>query len=261
MKNEDIISNPPRFDYHEEASAPHPQVFDQIVRSRRSVRKFLAEPIPESIVREVLRWGLLAPTSSNLQCWEFHWVQDAGIKKQLDTAFMSQPACTTAPTLLVAVARTKTWDRNRKGLLEIFNGQTPRPPRALYVYYEKLVPLVYGLGPLGILGPLKALLFWLVGWFRPVPREPVSRAGLQQWAVKTTALACENIMLGFSAHGYDTCPMEGFDSLRVRKILGLPRDAVVVMGISAGRRAEGGIYGPRVRLPEDNFIKVIGAGN
>ena len=32
------------------------------------------------------------------------------------------------------------------------------------------------------------------------------------WAHKSTALACENLMLSLRAYGYDSCPMEGMDS-------------------------------------------------
>ncbi len=61
-------------------------------------------------------------------------------------------------------------------------------------------------------------------------------------------------MLAFSAHGFDTCPMEGFDSRRVKKILGLPRSSTVVMAISVGKRKPEGVYGPRLRFPSEQFI-------
>jgi nitroreductase len=62
------------------------------------------------------------------------------------------------------------------------------------------------------------------------------------WANKSCALACENFMLGMSAHGFDTCPMEGYDSSRVKKILGLHSGDEVVMVISAGKRDQKGVY-------------------
>ena len=34
---------------------------------------------------------------------------------------------------------------------------------------------------------------------------------------KTCALAAQTFMLAMSNEGYDTCPMEGFDSRRVKK--------------------------------------------
>ena len=57
-----------------------------------------------------------------------------------------------------------------------------------------------------------------------------------------------------AAINYDTCPMEGYDSARVKKILKLPKDAVVTMIISAGKRASNGVYGPRIRMDKDLFL-------
>ena len=87
----------------------------------------------------------------------------------------------------------------------------------------KLAPLMYTQGIVGEIGFLKRIAAFVSGFFMPIPREPVSRADMRVWAVKTTALAAENLMLAFRAHGYDTCPMEGFDSVRARKILQIPR--------------------------------------
>ena len=80
---------------------------------------------------------------------------------------------------------------------------------------------------------------------------------MRVWAVKSTALACQNIMMGFSAFGFDTCPMEGMDSKRIKKTLGLKRNTEIVMVISAGKRDKKGVYGPRIRMPIEKFIKKI----
>ena len=68
-------------------------------------------------------------------------------------------------------------------------------------------------------------------------------------AQKSTALAAQNFMISMAANGYDTCPMEGFDSKRVKTILGLPQTAMINMVISCGIRGKGGIYGPQFRVP------------
>jgi nitroreductase len=96
-----------------------------------------------------------------------------------------------------------------------------------------------------------------VGFFKVVPREPISSFGLELWSVKSCALACENLMLAFRAHGYDTCPMEGFDAVKVKKAMKLSRKEKIVMIVGAGKRAEGGIYGPRIRFPKEQFLNTI----
>ena len=80
---------------------------------------------------------------------------------------------------------------------------------------------------------------------------------MRVWAHKTTALACENLMLALRAYGYDSCPMEGMDSRRIKKMLSLPKKAEVSMVISIGKRAKNGVYTKRFRLSSDKMIKII----
>jgi nitroreductase len=236
---------PPAIDFAE---------FKKVVESRRSVRVFDGTPIPEQHVREAIDLALLAPNSSNLQPWEFHWVRSPEKKAALVAACLSQPAASTAAELIVCVARTDTWRAMRARMLAAFAGQKGVPASVLD-YYRKLVPFVYTVGPLGVLARLRGAAMWCVGFFRPVPREPSSRAELQTWAVKSTALGCENLMLAFRAQGWDTCPMEGMDSSRVKKLLGLPRGATIVMVVGAGKRSSKGVYGPRLRFDRALFVK------
>ena len=64
-------------------------------------------------------------------------------------------------------------------------------------------------------------------------------------------------MISMAAINYDTCPMEGFDSLRVKNILKLPASAEINMIIGCGLRDENGIYGERFRIPfEDVYFKI-----
>ncbi len=232
------------------------EAFDNIVHNRRSVRVYEDEKIPAEIVNQVLDWALLAPNSSNLQPWEFYWVKNPEKKSELVKALMSQPAARTAQELIVAVTNLKSWKRSRLEMLEYLK-KDERTPEAALAYYQKLVPFVYNQGPLGIFGLVKKMILPLIGLTRPTPREPTSHADMRVWGVKSTALACENIMLGFSAFGYDSCPMEGYDSARVKKILGLGCSSEVVMVISAGKRSPRGVYGPRIRMPRENYVKII----
>ncbi len=87
-----------------------------------------------------------------------------------------------------------------------------------------------------------------------MPRGPAGKADMRVWAHKSTALACENLMLSLRAFGYDSCPMEGMDGIRIRKLLELPRAAEVCMVISAGKRAENGIYGRQIRFDRSLFV-------
>jgi nitroreductase len=231
--------------------------FFKVITTRRSIRRFSGKPIPSDAMEKILKAGLLAPNSSNLQTWEFYWVQSPLKRKEINYAFLGQPAATTAAEIVVCVARTGVWRQHAKEMAEILRQAQPPAPKAAVKYYTSIVPLAYNLGPLGILGPLKKLVLTVTGWFRPVPRECTSKADLQVWAAKSASLACENIMLAARALGFDSCPMEGMDSHRIKKILHLPSDAVVVMGISLGERLPEGVYGPQIRFPWDRAIKKV----
>jgi nitroreductase len=55
----------------------------EVIRRRRSVRKFEAKPIPEVAIRDILDCARLAPTANNVQPWLFGAVTDAELRKQI----------------------------------------------------------------------------------------------------------------------------------------------------------------------------------
>jgi nitroreductase len=48
--------------------------YDEVVRSRRSIRGYLDKPVPKALVREILEVAMRAPTSLNTQPWNFYVV-------------------------------------------------------------------------------------------------------------------------------------------------------------------------------------------
>lgn len=253
----DIFNNAPKHGYEEAAIQVDAKVFTDVVESRRSVRIFTSDPIPEEVMRECLRLALLAPNSSNLQTWDFYWVRTPEKKAELVKYCLNQPAARTAQELVVAVARPDRWRETNALMLAKFDESRKVRLKAAYQYYRKIVPLAYDMGPLGVFGPFKTLWVSLVGLVKPIPRGPFSLSGMATWAHKSTALACENLMLALRAHGFDSCPMEGMDGHRIKRMLGLPRGAQVSMVISAGKRSPEGVYGPRVRFDRDLFVHEV----
>jgi nitroreductase len=106
---------------------------------------------------------------------------------------------------------------------------------------------------LDVIGVGKKMLAHGVGLFRPVPRE-VAASDVRVIVHKSAALAAQTFMLSMKAEGYDTCPMEGFDSVRVKKMLHLPAAAEINMIISYGKARPDGIYGPRFRIPTSEVV-------
>ena len=239
------------------AHSPQWKDFSCVVESRRSIREFDGSPIPAAVVRDCLRLALLAPSSGNLQQCEIHWLRDPRKKREAVGLFVSQRAVTTCGELFVVFARTATWERNRSLLLEELRRRFDRVPAQLIRYYQRVVPAAYRIGPLGLGGRIKRLIAWIAGLRGVFPTGATSRADLDVWAAKSAALACQNFMLALRAAGYDSCPMEGADWPKVRRFLGLPGDAVPVMGIAAGRASPDRPPLPRIRLDPSLFIKEV----
>jgi nitroreductase len=51
--------------------------FDDVIRSRRSIRGFLDKPVPRALIEEILELAMRAPSSMNTQPWHFHVVAGA----------------------------------------------------------------------------------------------------------------------------------------------------------------------------------------
>ncbi len=258
MGDLDILKKIPDTGYREPAPNHDAEAFAQVVEARRSVRVFEDEPLDDKVVKKCLELALLAPNSSNLQPWEFYWVKNPQKLQKLKEYCLSQSAARTAPSLIVAVAKLGTWDKNRKQMLEIFDSQEKRPPKGAYLYYKKIAKLAYYQGFLNWFGFTKKILLFLQSLKGDVAGyAPSSKADMRVWAHKTCALGCENLMLALRANGYDSCPMEGIDPPKISKLLGLDSQSEICMVIGAGKRAKNGIFSPRVRFPSEQFIKII----
>jgi len=244
---------------------PRFEVFRQVLESRRSVRTFLPDPIPETILEACFGAAIQAPSSHNLEIWRFIEVRDPKIRASLNYFCLNQAQVLQAPTLVVVVARPDQWREGCKQILkrleqhvkssDIDDNYQAWIPRLLKKY-QFYVPLLFDEGPLGLLNPLKAVLFWCMGIFKPMYRGHFGKAEREIWAIKTAALACENFMLALTAAGYDSCPLEGFDEIRVKKLLSLPHAARVVMVIVAGRRGLNATI-PQIRFDRSHYIQTV----
>ena len=237
----------------------------EAIEYRRSVRKYLDTGLDEEKVKNCIRNATLAPNSSNMQLWEFYHVTDNEILKKLSKACFDQNAAKTAVNMVVFVARRDKWRERAKYNLDfledMFNKQekegmdVERRRKVSRRYYKKLMPTIYT-DFLGIVGYYKKLLSFFIGLFRPIYRE-VLFSDVRVITHKSVALAAENFMLSMAEIGYDTCPMEGSDTNRVKKILNLPRKAEITMIIGCGIRAENGVYSERFRVPFERVYKKI----
>ena len=237
----------------------------EAIKYRRSVRKYLDVELDEEKVKNCIRNATLAPNSSNMQLWEFYHVTDNKTLKKLSKACFDQNAAKTAVNMVVFVARRDKWRERAKYNLDfledMFDKQqkegkdVERRRKVSRRYYKKLMPTIYT-DFLGIVGYYKKILSFFIGLFRPIYRE-VLFSDSRVITHKSVALAAENFMLSMAEIGYDTCPMEGSDTTRVKKILKLPSKAEITMIIGCGIRAENGVYTERFRVPFDDVYKKV----
>jgi len=54
-----------------------------VIKKRRSIRKYRKDPVPDEIISQVLEAGRLAPSGSNRQPWHFIVVKDEETKKKM----------------------------------------------------------------------------------------------------------------------------------------------------------------------------------
>lgn len=233
----------------------------EAINYRRSVRKYDPDkPIDSKVVKKCLEYAVLAPNSSNLQLWEFYHVTSTDKLKKLVPLCFGQNAARTALEMVVVVVRKDLWRKRAKANLDHVKSLFPSRSKAEMSgrekmarnYYGKIIPLVYN----DLLGVFRYSTMLVAGLFRPIYRE-VLRKDMRVVAHKSAALAAQNFMLSMAAEGYDTCPMEGSDTWRVKRVLGLPMSAEVNMIISCGIRKEGGLYGERFRIPFDEVYKEV----
>ena len=233
----------------------------EAIQNRRSVRIFKENKIDSNKVKKCIYNATLAPNSSNLQLWEFVHVNDPLYLKKLSKACMNQSAAKTASQIVVVITRKDLWKKRSKENIEFLNTQydknliSEKRHKHALKYYKKLIPILY-FDILGLLGVIKYLIFQFIGLFIPVVRQ-TTRTDLRIVVHKTAGLAAQNFMNSMSAIGYDTCPMEGSDTLMVKKILNIPRGAEINMVIGCGERLEKGVFGPRFRVPFENVYRYI----
>jgi nitroreductase len=234
--------------------------FDEIIQKRRSNRKFdPAIEVPNEVIKRSLERAILSPNSSNMQLWEFYWIQDPALQKEFHDYCLNQNAARTAKHLIVFVTRQDYWKKRVQWHLDIINkdihGEPTVAQQRLLNYYGKLMPLAYGTDQFGFLSTLRRSLSFLIGAFRPMMRYK-GRADQRVTVHKSCALAAQTFMLSIAAEGFETCPMEGFDATRVKKALNLPPLAEINMIISVGKGTEAGIWGKRHRVPYEEVVIV-----
>ena len=174
------------------------------IRSRRAVKSYdPTHRMTDSEVKELLSLGLLSPTAFNIQHWRFVVVDDPSLRKQIRQVSWNQSQVTDASLLIIICADLKAWEK--------------RPDR----YWRN--------------APSEIQSFMLPAidqYYRgkdQTQRDEVMRS---------CGIASQTLMLAAQSMGYDSCPMDGFDSVEVAKIIHLPEDHVISMFVAIGKKTQ-----------------------
>ena len=238
----------------------------EILEFRRSVRYFdEAKELDTEKVKHCIELATLAPNSSNMQLWEFYHITDPEMMKKISHACLDQKATETAKQIVVFVTRRDLHRKRSKTFLEFEKENIARnsPPekqekrwKNQRAYYTYLMPFIYSRF-FGLLGIFRKILSVFVSLFRPMVTS-ISESDMRVVVHKTCGLAAQTFMIAMAEIGYDTCPLEGFDSRRVKKLLKLPCSAEINMIIPCAiRKGTRGIRGERFRVPFEEVYRII----
>ena len=234
--------------------------FDEIIEKRRSNRKFDANvEVPNEVIQKSLERAILSPSSSNMQLWEFYWIQSLELKEKFTALCLGQSAAKTAKQLVVFVTRGDLWKQraqwNLDRVKETIHGEPDKMQKRGLDYYTKLMPLAYRSDFFGFFTFLRRSISFIMGLTKPFFRLG-GKADQRVTVHKSCALAAQTFMLSIAAEGFESCPMEGFDAKRVKKALNLPRGAEINMIIAVGKGTPEGTWGPRNRVPYNEVVFV-----
>ena len=173
----------------------------QAIEQRRAVKHFDPDHrIEAGEWQELLRLAQQTPSSFNIQHWRLVHVTDPAQRAAIRAAAWDQAQITEASALIVLCADVKAWEKQP----ERYWQNAPAPVR------DFLVPMI---------GPFYA------------GRDQIQR----DEAMRSVGLIAQTIMLAAQGLGYDSCPMIGFDSDQVAKLINLPGDHVIGMLLVIGK--------------------------
>ncbi|GEM_PF-280795 len=175
------------------------------IKERRSVTFFDPQKeVSEDTVREIINIATLTPSSYNLQPWEVIVVKDKETKKKLKEVCNNQQKVEDASVDLVVIANLRAAEEHVDKILDSWTE---------------------------------------LGYISPDQRENLRKQILEEWkspekkkrkAIRDTAMFAMSIMIVARHFGLETHPLEGFDEQRLKKLLGIGKDRIVVLIISMG---------------------------
>jgi len=117
----------------------------EAIQYRRSVRIYdPKKPIDSELVKRCIKQASLAPSSSNLQLWEFYHVRSKDLLKKISKVCYNQPAAKTAQELVIPVVRLDLWTQRIKSNVDFIKesnkDEDEKKIKGTLDYYQKIIP-------------------------------------------------------------------------------------------------------------------------
>jgi nitroreductase len=173
----------------------------EAIEQRRSVKHYDASHVmPEADMNELIRLAMLSPTSFNIQNWRFVCVTDKALQADIKAASWNQAHVADCSMLVLMCADVKAWAK--------------QPERywanAAKEASDMMVPMI--------------------GQFYE-GNEQLQR----DEAMRSVGIASQTLMLAAKSMRYDSCPMIGFDPVKVAELINLPKDHLIGMMVAVGK--------------------------
>lgn len=192
---------------------------DAAIRSRHSIRRFLATPVPRETLTELLSLGACAPSGTNVQPWRVYALAGAA-KDALSAAILAR--------ISSGASERREFDYYPTEWVEPFLSRRRKVGFGLY-------------GLLGIGKEDKAGMKAQAGrnflfFDAPVGLIFTIDRRLGQGMFLDYGMFMANVMTAARARGLDTCPQAAFADWHetIRATLGIPEGELVVCGMALG---------------------------
>lgn len=173
----------------------------EAIRTRRAVKHYDPDfSIPVDQEQELMDLIRQSPSSFNLQNWRFVNIRDKALRAKIREVAWGQAQITDASLVYVICGDLHAWDKD--------------PARYMVNYPKELAET-----------------------YVPMIKDFYRGKDWQQRdeAMRSAGIAGQTLMLAATAMGYESCPMIGFDSDAVGKLINLPDDHVVCMIVVVGK--------------------------
>ncbi|SHI20287.1 nitroreductase family protein [Desulfosporosinus lacus] len=190
------------------------------MKARRSIRKFKSDPIPESLITQLIESARLAPSGSNIQPTRFVVIKSDEARRQLGQA-TPLPFVSQAPVVIACCVSTESFGGLGTRMRELMEaGAFTDTP------LEKMDTESYA------------------------KRNPMDQATAEAYLRLNAAIAIDHITLRAIDLGLGTCWVMMFDQEKVKQILGLGENYNVVALLPVGYPDQNPTSRPRIELSE-----------